>query len=240
MTEELPVPDATSIAETQKAVLAAVRDHAGQVARELAVLHGADRGQEEFETDAGVWTLSYDAGDVDYLRFSPKSGSDRYVVSSKATAEPESLADALDDYDAFVAAFDAHVRSLEGVFDDVTTDFPPVASTAEVAAERDRLVARVRSLADEMAGQLHRSDGPYGTFATTVDGTRWELKWDGDAASYLRVGGSDGSYLLSQYEPPAIEEVVRLVPDVSAFVEAFNDHVADLEDDLSTVSLDDH
>lgn len=231
--------DAAAVADRRAEVLARVADHAGRIAHELAVLQGGDYGQETFETDAGRWTLKYEAGDAEYLRFEPRSGSETYVVSTKQPPEPDALADALADYDSFVEAFGRYVASFEGVLDDVRADFPEVASTASVVAERERILTRVRRVANTMAGELHRSDGEYGTFSTTVSGTRWELKWDGDRASYLRVGGSDGVYLLSQYGPPSVREVRRLAPDVGDFVEAFNEHVADLEADLSSVSLSD-
>ncbi|WP_290810527.1 hypothetical protein [Halovivax sp.] len=225
------------MAEHREAVLAAVRDHAGEIARSLAVLRGGDYGKETFETDAGRWTLSYEAGDVEYLRYAPRSGPDCYVVSSREPPATEDLADALADYAAFVESFGRTVAAAEGLLDDVSTDFPPVASTAELAAERDRICARIRDLGDAMAGQLARIDGEYGTFATTVSGSRWELKWEAERASYLRVGGSDGSYLISQYAPPTPRELRRHVEDVPAFVDAFNAHVADLEVELSGVSL---
>ena len=230
--------DVREIADRQAAVRTAVREHAGEIARSLAVLNGGDYGSETFETDAGSWTLKYDAGDVDYLRYEPRSGEDTYVVTDREPPSTDRLVDALADYDAFVDAFASHVDATDGLLDEVDTDFPAVASTAELAADRDRLCGRIRAVADEMAGQLARIDGEYGTFATTISGTRWELKWDEERASYLRVGGSDGTYVLSQYSPPTPRELARHVEDVPDFVAAFNDHVGDLESELAGVSLD--
>ncbi|RQG98572.1 hypothetical protein [Natrarchaeobius oligotrophus] len=240
MTDELedPVDGLGEIAQQRDEVARRVRTHAGEIARELALLQGGDYGQETFETDAGRWTLKYEAGDVQYLRFDPRSGAETYVVSSKQPPEPAALESAMADYGAFVAAYNEYVASFEGMFADVSTEFPPVSSTAELVAERDRIVDRIREVANAMASELYRYDGEYGTYAATISGTRWELKWDGDVASYLRVGGSDGTYLVSQYGPPAADEVRRLVDDVDAFVDAFNDHVEELEADLSTVSFD--
>ncbi|WP_049922658.1 hypothetical protein [Halopiger djelfimassiliensis] len=235
---DLEIDEAGGVARNRDAVVSRVRTQAGEIARELAVLTGGDYGRETFDTDSGSWTLAYEAGDVQYLRYEPRSGSETYVVSSKQPPEPAALDDAMDDYEAFVAAYNEHVASFEGLFTDVPDEFPEVASTAALAAERDRIVERIREVADAMASELHRYDGEYGTYATTVTGTRWELKWDGDVASYLRVGGSDGTYLLSQYGPPSAPDVRRLVGDVGAFVEAFNEHVESVEADLSTVSFD--
>lgn len=229
--------DAAAIAAERDEVLARVTDHAGRTARELALLQGGDYGQETFDTDGGSWTLKYEAGDVEYLRFEPRSGSDVYVVSTKQPPEPDDLAAALAHYGAFAEAFDRYVASYEGVLDEVPTEFPDVASTAELVAERDRILSRIRDVADAMAGELHRTDGGYGTYATTVDGARWELKWEDGRASYLRVGGSGGTYLLSQYEPPSARDIRRLAPDVPGFVDAYNEHVEELAGDLATVSL---
>ncbi|SEW03534.1 hypothetical protein [Natrinema salifodinae] len=234
---ETDVEGMDEIAERRNDLAARVRAHAGEIARELAVLQGGDYGQETFETDGGEWTLKYEAGDVDYLRFDPNSGAETYVVSSKQPPEPEALETAMADYGSFVRAYNEYVRSFDGLFADAPDDFPEVESTAELVAERDRIVNRVREVGNAMASQLHRYNGDYGTYATTISGTRWELKWDGDVASYLRVGGSDGVYLLSQYGPPAAPEVRRLVDDVPAFVEAFNEHVAELEADLDSVEF---
>lgn len=234
---EAAIAGAGDAAAARDDVVARVRSHAGQIARELAVLQGGDYGQESFDTEAGTWTLKHEAGEVQYLRHKPRSGGEVYVVSTKQPPEPAALASAMADYDAFVAAFNDHVASFDGLLDGVPETFPEVASTADLAAERDRIVARIRDVCDAMAGQLYRHDGEYGTFTARVSGTRWELKWEGEAASYLRVGGEGGTYLLSQYGQPPAPEVRRHAPDVAAFVGAFNDHVADLEADLESVSL---
>jgi hypothetical protein len=143
------------------------------------------------------------------------------------------------DYEAFVEAFGDYVDSLAGVLDDVPTEFPEVASTAEVAAERDRVLSGIRETADAMAGELHRYEGTdYGSFAARVEGTRWELKWEGDRASYLRVGGDGGTYLLSQYGPPSVPDTRELAGEFPAFVEAFNEHVTEVTAEAAGVSYD--
>ncbi|MFC6716801.1 hypothetical protein ACFQGT_16895 [Natrialbaceae archaeon GCM10025810] len=240
MTEglERDVDGTGEIADRRDDLAARVRAHAGEIARELAILQGGDYGGETFDTETGAWTLKYEAGDVDYLRYEPRSGDDVYVVSSKQPPEPEALERAMADYDAFVESYNAYVADLDGILDETPDEFPEVASTASLVAERDRIVERIRRVADAMAGELYRYDGEYGTYATTVSGTRWELKWDGEAAAYLRVGGSDGTYLVSQYGPASAPEVKRLAPDVAAFVDSFNEYVDDLEADLDRVSLE--
>jgi hypothetical protein len=234
----LDVADAGAVTERREEVLAAVRDHAGRIARELAVLDGGDYGRETFRTDAGTWTVKYEAGGLEFLLFEGR-GTETYVVSTKRDPEAEALATAMADYEAFVAAFDDHVESLAGVLDDVPTEFPAVASTAEVAAERDRVLSGIREAADAMAGELHRYEGgDYGTFAARVEGTRWELKWEGDRASYLRVGGDGGTYLLSQYGPPSVPDTRELAGRFPAFVEAFNEHVSEVTAEAAGVSYD--
>jgi len=227
------------VAANRDEVVAAVEAHAGTIARELAILQGGDYGQETFKTRRGTWTLKYEAGALQYLRFKGKSGGETYVVSTKQPPEPKALATAMQDYPAFVEAYNDHVESLDGVLDDVPTAFPAVTTTEEIVAQRDQLVSTIREVADTMAGELNRFDGEYGTFTQRVGGTRWELKWDGPQASYLRVGGEGGIYLLSQYEPPAAPDVRELAGDFAAFVEAYNEYVDDLEADLATVSFDD-
>ncbi|SEP24007.1 hypothetical protein SAMN04487948_12544 [Halogranum amylolyticum] len=229
-----------AVAERREEILAAVETHAGRIARELAVLKGGDYGSETFNTDAGEWTVKYEAGALQYLRFSGKGGGETYVVSTHRPPDPKELATAMGDYDAFVAAYNAYVESLDGVLDGVTDEFPDVASTESVVAERDRIVGTIRETSNAMAGQLHRYEGDaYGTFAKRVDGKRWELKWEDGLASYLRVGGEGGIYLVSQYSPPSAQDVRTLADDFAGFVAAFNDHVDDLDADLSTVSFDD-
>ncbi|WP_254766880.1 hypothetical protein [Salinilacihabitans rarus] len=230
--------DAAAVAARRDEVAATIRAHAGEVARELSLLGGGDYGRETFETDAGEWTLKYEAGDVEYLRFSPAGGGETYVVSTKQPPEPDALADAAADYPAFVEAYNRHLDAYEGVLDDVPSTFPEVRPVGPLVAERDRIVGRIRDVADAMASRLYRYEGEYGTFARRVSGTRWELKWDGEAASYLRVGGEGGTYLVSQYDPPAATDVRRYADDVAGFVEAFNAFVDELEADLSRVSFD--
>ncbi|WP_336343582.1 hypothetical protein [Halalkalicoccus ordinarius] len=235
---ELDVESAEDAAERRDEVVARVTDHAGRIARELAVLQGGDYGQRAFATDAGEWTLKYEAGAIQYLRFDPRSGEAVYVVSTKRPPDPEALARAMADYGAFVEAYNAHIASLSGVLDDVDVEFPTPVSTESVAAERDRVLDAIREVCDEMAAQLHRYDGTdYGTFGTRVSGSRWELKREGSVASYLRVGGEGGIYLLSQYGPPSAPDVRNLVDDFPAFVEAYNDEVRELEGGLSAISV---
>jgi hypothetical protein len=230
--------DATAVADHRDELVAAVRDHAGQIAYQLARLQGGDYGRTTFETDRGEWTIKYEGGDLEFLRFDPGRGDEVYVVSTKQPPEPDPLADALADYDAFADAFAAYVDSLDGVLDDVSTDFPAVASTDDVVTQRDRVLDRIREVCDRIAAELHRYEGgDYGTFTTRVEGTRWELKWDTDGTSYLRVGGSNGLYLLSQYEQPSAADIREYAPRFRGFVAAYNDHVADLESDLRMVEL---
>jgi len=236
---DVDVADADAVAEQRDEVVAAVEDHAGRVAYQLARLQGGDYGQETFATERGEWTVKYEAGDLEYLRFDPRSGSETYVVSTKQPPEPEPLASALADYEAFVAAFNDHVDSLDGVLDDVSTAFPSVETTDAVVAQRDRVLGRIRELCDVIAGELQRYEGgDYGTFATRVDGTRWELKWDTDGTQYLRAGGSGGVYVLSQYEPPSAADIREYAPAFSGFVDAYNEHVEELESDLRKVSVE--
>jgi hypothetical protein len=230
--------DTEDVAARRDEVVAAVESHAGRIARELALLQGGDYGQRAFTTSRGTWTVKYEGGALQYLRYEGKGGAETYVVSTKRQPDPADLATAMRDYEAFVESYNDHVESLSGVLDDVSTDFPAPRETADVVAERDRVVDRIREVCDEMAVQLHRYDGTdYGTFGTAVSGTRWELKRDRDRASYLRVGGEGGIYLLSQYEPPAAPDVRRLVGDFPGFVESYNDHVEELESDLDGVTL---
>ncbi|MFW5911114.1 MAG: hypothetical protein ACOCSD_03165 [Halolamina sp.] len=240
MTDWPPVEptDATAVAAHRDAVVDAIRDHAGRVAYQLALLDGGDYGRVDFETDAGEWTVKYEAGDLEYLRFDPNSGAEVYVVSTKRQPEPAALARALADYPAFVLAFNDHVAAVEQRLEDVATGFPEPASTDEAVAERRRVLDRVEETANEIAGQLHRFEGgEYGTYAARIDGQRWELNWDRDGVSYLRIGGSDGVYLVSQYAPPEASDVRRFVPQFPAFVEEYNESVADLTETLSRVEL---
>ena len=230
--------DASTVADRRDEVVAAVRDHAGRLAYQLAILEGGDYGDLSVDTDAGTWTVKYEGGDLEYLRYDPSGGSEVYVVSTKRDPEAEELAYALRDYDAFVEGYNDYVRSLDGVLDDVSTDFPEVASTDGVVAERDRVLDSVREACNRIAAELRRYEGgDYGTFTERVDGTRWELKWDEDGASYLRVNGSNGLYLLSQYDQPSAADIREWAPQFSAFVRAYNEHVDALESDLATVEL---
>ncbi|WP_224268939.1 hypothetical protein [Haloprofundus salinisoli] len=238
MTEFPDAEPADDVVTDRDETVEAVRSHAGQIARQLALLQGGDYGQRTFNTDEGEWTLKYEAGDLQYLRFSGRSGDDVYVVSTKQPPEPTDLHRAMTDYDAFVGSYNRYVRSLDGVLDDVQSDFPTIEQTDSVVSERDRLVERIRDVADAIAGELHRYDGTdYGTFSARVNGSRWELKRDHARVSYLRVGGQSGTYLVSQYEPPSAPDVREHADDFVAFVDAYNDHVAELEADLSEITL---
>ncbi|NHX36571.1 hypothetical protein G9C84_08900 [Halolamina sp. R1-12] len=230
--------DAEAIAEQRDEVVAAVTDHAGGIAYQLARLQGGDYGRETFETPGGEWTVKHEAGELDFLKFDPTSGSAVYVVSTKRQPDPEPLAAALSDYAAFVDAYHEYVQAAEETLADVTTDFPEARTTENAVAERRRVLDRVEGVCDRIAGELRRFEGgDYGTYAERIDGLRWELNWDRDGVSYLRVGGSDGVYLVSQYQPPAASDVRRFVPKFPAFVDAYNEHVDELEATLEPVEL---
>ncbi|KAB7514688.1 hypothetical protein DM867_06115 [Halosegnis rubeus] len=230
--------DPDAVAAERDAVVSRIRDHAGEIAYAIARIEGGDYGRRSFKTDDGEWTVKHEQGDIEFLLFEPRSGQETYVVSTQQPPEPAALAEALADYDAFVAAFDDYVRSLDGLLDDVPTEFPTPASAADVVAERDRIVARLREVCNQMAGELYRYEmDDYGTFTARVNGTRWELKREESSTSYLRAGGSGGTYLLSQYGPPSAEAVREFAPDAPDFVAAYNDHVAELELDLEQIDL---
>jgi hypothetical protein len=221
--------DPEAVADRRDEVAGAIRDHASGLARALARVQGGDYGRRAFTTDAGEWTLKYEAGDVEFLLFEPRSGEPVYVVSTKQPPEPDALALAARDYAAFVRAFDAWVDSLAGALDDAPTEFPEPTDTSDIVAERERVLARIREVCTTMVGELDRYEGDqYGTFTARVNGSRWELKRDGAQVSYLRVGGNDGIYLLSQYGPPSVPDLKELAPDVAEFVDAYNEHVTEL------------
>lgn len=235
---DLDVRDTDAVADRRDELVAAVRDHAGTIAYQLARLQGGDYGRTELSTAAGEWTVKHEAGELEFLLFSPTSGSDVYVISTKQPPDPEDLADALDDYAAFVAAWNEYVASLSGVLDDVSAEFPEPISTDGVVAERDRVLDAIREACTVMAGEIYRYEGDdYGTYTARVDGNRWELKWDEGTVSYLRVGGSGGVYVLSQYGAPSAADVREYADPFRGFVEAYNAFVDDLESDLATVEL---
>ena len=218
----LDVSDVVAVTENREDLLAAVGEHAGRIAYNVARVEGGDYGRRTFSTDRGEWTVKYEAGDLEFLLYEPRAGGETYVVSTQSPAEPEALSRALEDYEAFVAAYNEHVASLEGFFDDVDAAFPSVSGTDAVVGERDRLVDAVESRCARMAGELHRYEGTdYGTFAARVEGTRWELKREHDSVSYLRAGGSGGVYLLSQYGPPSALDVREYAPQFGGFVDAY-------------------
>ncbi|AZQ13932.1 MULTISPECIES: hypothetical protein [Halorubrum] len=235
---DLDVRDTDAVADRRDDLVAAVRDHAGTIAYQLARLQGGDYGRQELSTPGGTWTVKHEAGELEFLLFSPKSGSDVYVISTKQPPEPADLSAALGDYANFVAAWNEWVDSLSGVLDDVHVDFPEPASTDGLVAERDRVLDAIREAASVMAGEIYRYEGDdYGTFTARVDGDRWELKWEEGAVSYLRVGGSGGLYLLSQYEAPSAVDVREHADAVRGFIEAYNEFVAEVESDLAAVEL---
>ena len=235
---DLDVRDTDAVADRRDDLVAAVRDHAGTIAYQLARLQGGDYGRQELSTPGGTWTVKHEAGELEFLLFSPKSGSDVYVISTKQPPEPADLSAALGDYANFVAAWNEWVGSLSGVLDDVHVDFPEPASTDGLVAERDRVLDAIREAASVMAGEIYRYEGDdYGTFTARVDGDRWELKWEEGAVSYLRVGGSGGLYLLSQYEAPSAVDVREHADAVRGFIEAYNEFVAEVESDLAAVEL---
>lgn len=240
MTDWPPVDptDAAAVAERRDDVVDAVADHAGDIAYQLALLQGGDYGRTTFDTPGGEWTVKHEAGALEFLLFDPKSGSEVYVVSTKRQPDPEDLATALVDYAAFVEAYNDHVEQAEETLADVGNEFPEAKTTETAVAERRRVLDRVEEVCNRIAGELHRFEGgDYGTYAERIDGLRWELNWDRDGVSYLRVGGSDGVYLVSQYQPPAASDVRRFVPKFPAFVDAYNEHVDELEATLEPIEL---
>ena len=235
---DLDAADVAAVTERRDELLAAIKDHAGRIAYNVARIEGGDYGRQSFSTDRGEWTVKYEAGDIEYLQYDPRGGGETYVVSTQSPADPEALARALEDYAPFVAAYNDYVASLDGVLDGVDADFPSVESTGSVVAERNRIVDQIEACCDQMAGELYRYEGTdYGTFAARVDATRWELKRERDTVSYLRAGGSGGVYLLSQYGPPSATDVREYASRFSGFVDAYNDHVAELELDLERIEL---
>ncbi len=235
---DIDVHDVETITERREEILAAISAHAGQVAYNLARVEGGDYGRRSFSTDRGEWTVKYEAGDLEFLKYEPRGGGETYVVSTQQPAEPSALALALEDYARFIERYNDHVESIDGSLDGVETAFPDVESTDTVVSERDRIVDVIEGVCGQIAGELFRYEGTdYGTFSTRVDSTRWELKREYDSVSYLRAGGSNGVYLLSQYGPPSASDVREYAPRFHGFVEAYNESVTELEADLRTIEL---
>ncbi len=235
---DVSISDVETITERRGEILAAVESHAGRIAYNLARVEGGDYGRRSFSTDRGEWTVKYEAGDLEFLKYEPRGGGETYVVSTQQPAEPAALARALEEYDAFVDQYNAHVETLDGLLDGVEDEFPDVETTDSVVEERDRIVERIESCCGRIAAELHRYEGTdYGTFSVRVGSTRWELKRDSDTVSYLRIGGSDGVYLLSQYGQPSASDVREYAPRFEGFVDAYNAHVGELEADLREIEL---
>jgi hypothetical protein len=233
---EIDITDVETITDRREEILAAIREHAGRVAYNLARVEGGDYGRRSFSTDRGEWTVKYEAGELEFLKYDPKSGEETYVVSTQQPAEPGALAAALEDYIAFIERYNEHVATIDGLLDGIETAFPAIESTDTVVAERDRIIEEIEACCGRIASELHRHEGTdYGTFSARVDATRWELKREHDSVSYLRAGGSGGVYLLSQYGPAAATDVREYAPRFGGFVDAYNEYVADLEADLRTV-----
>lgn len=110
--EDAEVAETAEIVERRNEIATRVREHASRTARRLALLDGGDYGTHSFSTDGGEWTLKYEAGDVEYLRFKPKSGSGIYAVSTKQPPEPDALATPMDDCPALIESYNEHVREL--------------------------------------------------------------------------------------------------------------------------------
>jgi hypothetical protein len=232
---DVAVADVETIIERREEILTAIRDHAGRIAYNLARVEGGDYGRRSFSTDGGEWTLKHEAGELEFLKYDP-GGEEIYVVSTQHPAEPQALSRALEDYAAFVESYNAHVRAIDGILDDIEPSLPAVESTEALVAERDRIVASIEDCCDRIAGELYRYEGTdYGTFSARVGSTRWELKREQDSVSYLRAGGSDGVYVLSQYGPASADDVREYAPRFDAFLDAYNEHVEALEADLRTV-----
>ncbi len=235
---DVPISDVETITERRGEILAAVESHAGRIAYNLARVEGGDYGRRSFSTDRGEWTVKYEAGDLEFLKYEPRGGGETYVVSTQQPAEPAALARALEEYDAFVRQYNAHVATIDGLLDGVEDEFPDVETTDSVVEERDRIVDRIEDCCGRIAAELHRYEGTdYGTFSVRVGSTRWELKRDHDTVSYLRIGGSEGVYLLSQYGRPSASDVREYAPRFPKFVDAYNAHVEELEADLREIEL---
>ena len=234
---DVAVADVEAIAERREEILGAIKSHAGRIAYHVARVDGGDYGRRSFSTDRGEWTVKHEAGELEFLKYDPQSGTETYVVSTKGPAEPAALSRALKDYPSFVEAYNEHVEAIGGILDGVAEEsLPEVAPTDSVVAERDRIVEAIEGRCERIAGELHRHEGTdYGTFSTRVGSTRWELKRDGGGVSYLRIGGSEGAYLLSQYGRPSASDVREYAPRFGGFVEAYNRHVAELEADLRRI-----
>ena len=235
---DVPVDDVETVTERRREIIAAVESHAGRIAYNLARVEGGDYGRRSFSTDRGEWTVKYEAGDLEFLKYEPRGGGETYVVSTQQPAEPAALARALEDYEAFVRQYNAHVETIDGTLDGVDDSFPAVESTDSVVEERDRIAELIGECCGRIAGELHRYEGTdYGTFSVRVESTRWELKREHDAVSYLRAGGADGVYLLSQYGPPSATDVREYAPRFGGFVDAYNDHIQGLEADLRRIEF---
>lgn len=206
-----------------------VADHADRIAAEYSQISGTDTGTLTLTTDTGEWTLKYTEGQTEWLRYDP---TDTYVISTKQPPGARALVDALEDYPAMVDAFNDYIHHLTTQADALRTDLtdergpPDIASTDAIQETREAIIASVRADANVIASEHQQVVGDdSGTFTASIDNATWELKWSAETVDWLRVGGRRGTYLISQYEPPTIDELDRLMQDYPAFIDAWNQYV---------------
>jgi len=230
--------DVESLTDQRENLLSLVADHADKIASAIARVTGGEYGKYSFSVDGGVWVIKHEGKAAEYLRFEPddEGASDVYVVSSKSDPDDVvALVQALEHYPALITSVNEWVDRQERTLSDVETELADLSVDADVDAvvdSRDNVVDAIREVADRLASAiLDVKDGGYGTMSSTVDGDKWELKWDGSSAEWLRIGGRRGDYIVSGKSKPSPQTLAKHAHNLPQFV-------ANVEGRLESQELD--
>lgn len=219
------------IEELRDSVVNAVERHASTMAEGVHDLKGG-YGKIAFGVEKGRWVLKYsDDGDLEYLRFESEQGREIYVVSTREPAGPGDIVEAMDQYPGLVEAYNDWIERLEDSLEataDSLKSLPDVGAADDALDRRDEVVESIEEIGESLAEQLHNVSGDqYGTYSTKIDGETWEIKYDGNSAEWLRIGGRGGTYLISQYDPPSPSTLEEYASGLETFVEDVNEHLDD-------------
>lgn len=225
-----------SVDEQLNNVLNTLTEHANEITRVLHDIRGSDYGTWSSDVNGNKWTIKHEDGDVEWLRQTTEN-DERYVISTRDTPNPDTVADALQDYPQFVDQFNDWVASINNTIDTAedTLNNVETVESDEVVEQRDELADDALQVAHDLAETIQNvTNSDSGTFTANINDNEWVLKYHKNGkAKYLQI---DGRYVLG-YESPHPRYLNIVIEDFSEFVNRVNSWL-DSQDENTAFDID--
>lgn len=104
-----------------------------------------------------------------------------------------------------------------------------IKSLEGVKEKREAITEKIQNDMDEIAKELPSS---HGKLTLSTEEGKWTMKHNNSECEWLRFQNETKIYVISQYDPPPIQEFVEAIKDYENFIESYNEWITSLKEKL--------